>query len=82
MKISSKLGALILIATTLFSCQKAEIETVQKSSDATTDLAVFGKDNPGSCATTIVSLIAGQHIDAGTVSVTNDADFIYVTYCN
>ena len=33
-----------------------------------------------SCPTTTVSLIAGQNIDAGTVSVTNDLDFIYVTY--
>lgn len=32
------------------------------------------------CTPTVVTLIAGQHIDAGTVTVTNDANFIYVTY--
>ena len=32
------------------------------------------------CPSTIVTLFAGQTIDAGNVTVTNDANFIYVTY--
>lgn len=32
------------------------------------------------CPTAMTPLIAGQHIDAGDIEVTNDAEFIYVTY--
>ena len=32
------------------------------------------------CPPTVVTLFAGQTIDAGNVTVTNDANFIYVTY--
>ena len=32
------------------------------------------------CPATVVTLFAGQTIDAGTVSVANDSNFIYVTY--
>ena len=32
------------------------------------------------CAPKVVTLFAGQTIDAGNVTVTNDANFIYVTY--
>jgi hypothetical protein len=35
---------------------------------------------PGGCTPTVVTLIAGQTINSGSVSVTNDADYIYVTY--
>jgi len=41
---------------------------------------VAGRTIEGECEATEVTLIAGQTIDAGTVTVTNDADFIYVTY--
>ena len=34
----------------------------------------------GTCAPKVVTLFAGQTIDAGTVTVRNDASFIYVTY--
>ena len=38
-------------------------------------------DDPSSlCPPTEVTLIAGQTINSGTVSVTNDAEYIYVTY--
>ncbi len=32
------------------------------------------------CSPTVVTLFAGQTINAGTVTVSNDANFIYVTY--
>lgn len=72
----------ILLATatfTFFSCQKAPVEpqaapvTVDKGPDA-------GRVGEGECPATEVTLIAGQSINAGTISVTNDASFIYVTY--
>ncbi|MEP6676074.1 MAG: hypothetical protein ABJA78_13010 [Ferruginibacter sp.] len=37
-------------------------------------------DDSTSCAPQVQSLIAGQHIEAGSVTVSNDNDFIYVTY--
>jgi hypothetical protein len=37
-------------------------------------------DMGNGCAASVVPLIAGQHINAGTVTVTNDDEFIYVTY--
>ncbi|MCY7291871.1 MAG: hypothetical protein LH615_06780 [Ferruginibacter sp.] len=80
MKSTFKTVAIFLFATVLFSCQKADIETAQKPSDPNTGQGIFGRNGPGDCTPKIVSLIAGQHINAGTVSVTNDDDFIYVTY--
>jgi len=41
---------------------------------------IFGREVPGDCTPTEVTLIAGQTIDAGTVTVSNDANYIYVTY--
>lgn len=34
----------------------------------------------GTCTPTVVTLFAGQTINAGTVTVSNDANFIYVTF--
>ncbi len=34
----------------------------------------------GECPVQVTQLVAGQHMDAGTVSVTNDGVYIYVTY--
>ncbi len=39
-----------------------------------------GRINGDPCEPTTVMLVAGQTIGAGTVTVSNDADFIYVTY--
>ena len=73
-------GMILLIATTLFSCKKASYEPEQATTDAGSG-PIGGKvDPPGGCAPTEVALIAGQNINAGTVTVTNDANFIYVTY--
>ncbi len=62
--------------TVFFSCKK---EIVSSNVVETT------YDNPdgysgSACPATTVKFIAGQNIDAGTVTVTNDFDFIYVTY--
>ncbi len=39
-----------------------------------------GPPPTGNCPAKVVTLFAGQTIDAGTVTVTNDSNFIYVTY--
>lgn len=60
------------------ACQKETIAPKPPTSD---DGAILGRiDDPSGCPATEVSLIAGQTMNAGTISVTNDADFIYVTY--
>ncbi len=41
---------------------------------------IFGRETPGECTPTEVALMAGQTMNAGTVTVTNDANNIYVTY--
>lgn len=41
---------------------------------------VLGREDPTECIATEVTLIAGQTMDAGTVTVSNDATNIYVTY--
>lgn len=41
---------------------------------------VLGRETPGECTPTEVALMAGQTMNAGTVTVTNDATNIYVTY--
>lgn len=68
--------AITIASFSFFSCQKADLEP--KSS---ADIIVPGKvDDPGACPATEVILIAGQTINSGSVSVTNDANYIYVTY--
>ena len=70
----------ILLATatiTIFSCQKSPVEPRAASTD---EGPVWGREGIAECPPTEVTLVAGQTINSGTVSVTNDADYIYVTY--
>jgi hypothetical protein len=77
---------------TIISCQKADLrpsiaeeqsaavqqpQYVQNLQNATPALGREGEEH---CPATVVTLIAGQTIDAGTVTVSNDAEYIYVTY--
>jgi hypothetical protein len=83
--------SLVLFALSigLFSCKKSQSDLA--TPETQTQLIKPLKTNSGgevaregggteTCPTTTVGLIAGQHIDAGSVTVTNDANFIYVTY--
>jgi hypothetical protein len=63
-----------LSAIAFTSCKKESIADSSKT-DPAPSLVVNG-----GCTPTQVSLIAGQTINAGSVSVTNDATNIYVTY--
>jgi hypothetical protein len=71
---------LLAAGTILFSCKKSspEVQATKKITRATVRGNVAARE--GDCEPTTATLIAGQTIDAGTISVINDNDFIYVTY--
>ncbi len=63
-------------------CKKTMVTTSVKSSTSRVDNTSGG--NLGytevGCPAVTVPLLAGQFMDAGTISVSNDNEFIYVTY--
>lgn len=81
--------ALSLTSFAFFSCQKVTVDPQQNADEQNPaqqyvilDPSTGGRiirrvDN---CLPTEVNLIAGQTMVAGTVTVTNDAEYIYVTY--
>ena len=79
---------LFVFSVILYSCTKTD--SLPFNEDRSADVAKISSASGGStsgrevgtpaCEGTIVTLIAGQTIDAGNVTVTNDANFIYVTY--
>lgn len=81
-----------LAATAIFfSCKKTETFPSTKPADAVNHVSQnlqssganpgrVGPGDSGLCEATTVALIAGQSINSGTVSVTNDDAYIYVTY--
>ena len=78
----------------LVSCQKADLTTpsidvlteTQPVSKYVTEFGpqnpdvITGRTTPGECPPTAVILLAGPTIAAVTITVSNDASFIYVTY--
>ena len=75
----------------LFSCSKTDIQpaanetktdVLKASSTSSGNETSREADTPpeSTCIPTVVTLFAGQTINAGNVTVTNDANFIYVTY--
>lgn len=88
-------SCIFAIALVFISCKKTALDpttnTVQtpattqpasKTNQANPDdkVIIGGRTNEESCEPTTVALLAGQTIEAGTVTVSNDEDFIYVTY--
>ena len=73
-----------VLMTTLVSCQKESVS--KKITDETNTIKTSKYSNANAryssngCPVAAVPFIAGQHIDAGTIEVTNDANYIYVTY--
>jgi hypothetical protein len=64
---------LVTASVTIFSCKKETPLPEQLNAETS-------KVDIDNCVGTEVVLKAGQTIDAGTIEVTNDADYIYVTY--
>lgn len=75
-----KKSLLALLFTTaafsFISCQKEKIEP--QVTTTVDESPVEGRIDD--CPATEVTLVAGQSINSGTVTVSNDADYIYVTY--
>ena len=69
-------------ATNTAQTQTTTTQTGAKSVQTNPDdkVIIGGRTNEESCEPTTVSLLAGQTMNAGSVTVTNDEDFIYVTY--
>ena len=73
--------ALTVSLITIFSCQKIDVNPVEKA----TLPAAKGTGNKsgfagGNCLPKEARLVTEQNNDAGTVTVSNDADYIYITY--
>jgi hypothetical protein len=80
MKTSSTLFIAVTLAA-LVSCQKQSPNVNTSGNYQGTESNMYDPVYPtNGCVATTVSLIAGQHIDAGTITVSNDENFIYVTY--
>lgn len=77
----------LLVATSLVSLTSCNKESLRKNTRATRNITTtttpnvyYDEYSSGGCPTTSTPLIAGQHINAGNVSVSNDDTYIYVTY--
>lgn len=81
MKKALLLFAIAMPILGLMSCKKESVEP-SATEQGNANNPIFGRtgDPTGECPATTVDLIAGQFYNAGSVSVTNDADYIYVTY--
>jgi hypothetical protein len=70
----------------LVSCQKNNDDLLSQNKNelnttSTSSSVVVGKVNQGEqCPETVTQLTAGQQYNAGSVAVSNDESFIYVTY--
>jgi hypothetical protein len=68
----------------LSSCEKNNETLLQNSNTASTQnnqsTTLAGRVEEDQCPQTSTQLIAGQHFNSGSVTVTNDANSIYVTY--
>lgn len=67
------------LALTIISCQKTEkLNPASNSPDLKTAAVI--DTTPDICGSFTADLIAGQNINVGTVTVTNDAETLFVTY--
>lgn len=77
----------LLVAASAFtftSCEKESLNPTSAKSNrqilTNETITSVNINSDGTCEAVTTPLIAGQHIDAGNITVTNDADYIYVTY--
>jgi hypothetical protein len=71
--------AVAICTVTFFSSCKKDTDHVPYITEVGNDGGGGRETNPN-CLPTEVSLIAGQNMTAGSVTVVNDADYIYITY--
>lgn len=74
---------LIAVSLSIFSCEKAEQDYPAATGYEGGRIIRAGRtDDPDSstCPPTAVTLVAGQTINSGQVTVSNDANYVYVTY--
>ena len=84
---------LFALVTFFASCSKADTQLIANENNPSNILkrpagsggSITGRDGDipptgTTCTPTVVTLFAGQTINAGTVTVSNDANFIYVTF--
>jgi hypothetical protein len=72
--------AVLLTGAAFISCKKETPVTPQKANTPDGNIRIIDLEEESPCPATTVTLVAGQHYNAGSVKVTNDADYIYVTY--
>ncbi len=80
MKKSVLIIAVAVASFTFSSCKKESVTALQAKEENTITPSLVGGPGSGGCPATEVSLLAGQTINSGSVTVTNDANYIYVTY--
>jgi hypothetical protein len=85
MKRSLMLIFLLAAGVFMYSCKKTEMvsgtgKTVNQSKQGSIGSRDSSDKEDDFCESTTVNLLAGQSINAGSVSVINDNNFIYVTY--
>ena len=68
-----------VLMITLVSCQKESVSRITPVETNSYSIANARYSSFG-CPIVEVPFIAGQNINAGTIEVSNDANFIYVTY--
>ncbi len=87
MKLNHYAYLLFFISIIFFSCEKNQDQVYQNqpitnaSNDGTGSPILAGRTSTGfECPETTTELTAGQFFNSGDVTVTNDQNFIYVTY--
>ena len=85
MKKTALIIAVAISSFSFLSCKKenpVSTDSALAPAQPNGDGIIFGRNGDGGpeCPATNVVLYAGQTINAGSVTVTNDASFIYVTY--
>lgn len=86
MQMKLTMMALLCLSISIFSCQKVSLDPsaqqnpVNIENDPLARVATGSGSSLTECNYSWVTLVAGQHINAGTVTAVLDGDFILVTF--
>jgi len=75
-----RLAALFVLVTVAAACSEPVSPVRNDQRLGTPPSAAFDAAPANACGSAEVTLVAGRHITAGTVTVSNDEDYLYVTY--